>query len=167
MQMKRTVCSDDDDLCLKLNHLWWAGLSHSGEALTDNLDRASLKYAHLSGQDLLTTTQQQQHMTQTHAHTHTVNMTGSAGVCLVRGGGTSRDKELVILLFVYVSIAENLTAVILLKQTDGCRESQEKSPSFPSSTHRSIYIPIFHCLLCTVNRRRRKLQFSYIDDNMW
>lgn len=73
---------------------------------------------------------------------------------------TSRDKELVILLFVYVSIAENLTAVILLKQTDGCRESQEKSPSFPSSTHRSIYIPIFHCLLCTVNRRRRKLQFS-------
>lgn len=80
---------------------------------------------------------------------------------------TSRDKELVILLFVYVSIAENLTAVILLKQTDGCRESQEKSPSFPSSTHRSIYIPIFHCLLRTVNRRRRKLQFSYIDDNMW
>lgn len=101
-------------------------------------------------------------------HTHTQSTRQDLPVfVLLEEEETSRDKELVILLFVYVSIAENLTAVILLKQTDGCRESQEKSPSFPSSTHRSIYIPIFHCLLCTVNRRRRKLQFSYIDDNMW
>lgn len=114
-------------------------------------------------------------------HNHTTTTTHDPDTCthtqstrqdlpvfvLLEEEETSRDKELVILLFVYVSIAENLTAVILLKQTDGCRESQEKSPSFPSSTHRSIYIPIFHCLLRTVNRRRRKLQFSYIDDNMW
>lgn len=101
-------------------------------------------------------------------HTHTQSTRQDLPVfVLLEEEETSRDKELVILLFVYVSIAENLTAVILLKQTDGCRESQEKSPSFPSSTHRSIYIPIFHCLLRTVNRRRRKLQFSYIDDNMW
>lgn len=103
-----------------------------------------------------------------HMHTHTQSTRQDLPVfVLLEEEETSRDKELVILLFVYVSIAENLTAVILLKQTDGCRESQEKSPSFPSSTHRSIYIPIFHCLLRTVNRRRRKLQFSYIDDNMW
>lgn len=111
------------------------------------------------------------HTTTTHnpdTSTHTQSTRQDLPVfVLLEEEETSRDKELVILLFVYVSIAENLTAVILLKQTDGCRESQEKSPSFPSSTHRSIYIPIFHCLLRTVNRRRRKLQFSYIDDNMW
>lgn len=104
------------------------------------------------------------HTTTTHnpdTSTHTQSTRQDLPVfVLLEEEETSRDKELVILLFVYVSIAENLTAVILLKQTDGCRESQEKSPSFPSSTHRSIYIPIFHCLLCTVNRRRRKLQFS-------